>query len=529
MLAVGASCSVVVTFSGATTAGAKIRISYVDGAGHNPEATRDVIGTHASNAVVVVTECEDCGVDSRPADFGTVGTSSTRWFTVRNNGALTAAMLRDAGLLGGGFAFAGGNYPGTNGSCSNTLAPGMSCQVTVTFTPPGPGARGHAGRRLRRRHRHDRDRDARPHRMQTNLALLKVHDWSENDNGGGDFYDLGTIGVPVDHTFTITNDGAQPATLMTDGGGLGSGFSWKGGNYPGTGGTCLATLSSGGHCTVVVRFTPSGSGTRTSQLLIFYYDGANTQYAKRALSATATNRALLQITDWNIPEAERPRPAALRLRHDGQRGEHTFTVTNRGAVPATLIADGGTLGGGFGWTGSAFGGGTCGAMLGVGRQLHAQRDVHAGGRRGAHEHAFALLQRRRHDPGRGARAHRHGDDEGAAERLRLERAERARWPGRQRPAVRLRRLGCPRRSRVHRPQRRRRPRDDGRQRRLDGDGLRLEGRQLPGTGGDCGAMLAVGATCKLVVTFTPSGRATLFGQVGSRTTTAPPPAPRSAR
>ncbi len=38
MLAVGASCSVVVTFSGAATAGAKIAISYVDGAGHTVEA-----------------------------------------------------------------------------------------------------------------------------------------------------------------------------------------------------------------------------------------------------------------------------------------------------------------------------------------------------------------------------------------------------------------------------------------------------------------------------------------------------------
>ena len=124
-----------------------------------------MIGAHASNAVVVVADCDDCGVDSRPADFGTVGTSSTRWFTVRNNGALTAAMVRDAGLLGGGFAFAGGNYPGTNGSCSNTLAPGSQLPGDGDVHAAGPGQlRRHAGRRLRRRHRHDRDRDARPHR-----------------------------------------------------------------------------------------------------------------------------------------------------------------------------------------------------------------------------------------------------------------------------------------------------------------------------------------------------------------------------
>src|SRR4029079_12563783 len=66
----------------------------------------------------------------------------------------------------------------------------------------------------------------------TSLALLKVHDWSEADNGGGDVYDLGTAGVPVDHTFTLTNDGAQPATLMADGGGFGSGLHYQGRRHP---------------------------------------------------------------------------------------------------------------------------------------------------------------------------------------------------------------------------------------------------------------------------------------------------------
>ena len=39
-----------------------------------------------------------------------------------------------------------------------------------------------------------------------------------------------------------------------------------------------------------------------------------------------------------------------------------------------------------------------------------------------------------------------------------------------------------------------------------GTGFAWKDGNYPGTGGDCGAMLAVGATCKLVVTFTPSGK-----------------------
>src|SRR4029079_5619757 len=102
----------------------------------------------------------------------------------------------------------------------------------------------------------------------------------------------------------------------------------------------------------------------------FYYDGANTQYAKRALSATATDKALLQIADWsNSPSQHGNGQTPFDHGHAGQPQAHTFTVTNWGAVPATLIADGGTLGGNFGWTGNAsntFGGGTCGATLASG-------------------------------------------------------------------------------------------------------------------------------------------------------------------
>src|SRR4029079_12652939 len=102
-----------------------------------------------------------------------------------------------------------------------------------------------------------------PAGSQTNLALLQVHDWSESDNGGGDFYDLGVVGVAVEHTFTITNDGAQPATMMVDGGALDNGFSWKGTGYPGTDGTCTNTLAAGAHCTVVGPVTPSGHRSRS--------------------------------------------------------------------------------------------------------------------------------------------------------------------------------------------------------------------------------------------------------------------------
>ena len=112
----GASCTVVVTFSGAATGGGTVAISYADGAGNTVAGhPRRRSATPRRTRCWSSPTATSCGVDSRPADFGTVGTSATRWFTVRNNGAKTAAMVRDAGLLGGAFDFAGGSYPGANG------------------------------------------------------------------------------------------------------------------------------------------------------------------------------------------------------------------------------------------------------------------------------------------------------------------------------------------------------------------------------------------------------------------------------
>ena len=140
--------------------------------------------------------------------------------------------------------------------------------------------------------------------MQTNLALLKVHDWSENDNGGGDFYDLGTIGVPVDHVFTITNDGAQAATLMADGGGLGSGFGWKGGNYPGTDGDVPGARwrpARTARWSSASRRRAAGPAPASSSSSITTARTRSTRSGR--CPRPRRTSALLQITDWSNPES----------------------------------------------------------------------------------------------------------------------------------------------------------------------------------------------------------------------------------
>jgi hypothetical protein len=111
-------------------------------------------------------------------------------------------------------------------------------------------------------------------------------------------YNFGSIanGGTTDKAFTITNSGGVPATSLS-GGGLASPFSFKGGGFPGTGGTCTATLGASGTCTIVVTFAPSLAGLQSDTIEIAYDSGVSVQTATRDVEGTGVTPALLTVSD----------------------------------------------------------------------------------------------------------------------------------------------------------------------------------------------------------------------------------------
>ncbi len=85
---------------------------------------------------------------------------------------------------------------------------------------------------------------------------------------------FGTIanGNSVDYVFTLTNSGGVAATALS-GAAFSSEFDWKGGSYPGIGGTCGTTLAIAANCTIVVNFSPSVSGPFSDTVSVSYHDG----------------------------------------------------------------------------------------------------------------------------------------------------------------------------------------------------------------------------------------------------------------
>ncbi len=369
-LAVDKACSVVVTFSGALTGASNWGVTYNTGTGQPATVSRDVTGTTTTHALLEIIECKDCGAIDQPTDFGNVGTGqvSQRTFGIRNAGGGIATSLKDGGTLGSGFAFAGnGTFLGSGGTCGDMLPAGAACTVTVTFAPTAimpysstlsvnykdGGADLVASHGLRG--------------SGADVSLLAIRDFDFGQDVGPNAppFDFGTWGVPMDHTFFVANHGNSDAMALGDGGGLGNGFAFKGGAYPGQGGNCGNKLSPNAVCSIVVLFTPQGSGVRSSSINLAYTDAGKARTLGRTVTATATTGALLVIVDYDHGGGGGQGP--FNFGPSGIAIDHTFTVGNAGAMDATALQAGTTLGGDFSFPGGYPGGGTCGGALAFGK------------------------------------------------------------------------------------------------------------------------------------------------------------------
>ena len=145
-------------------------------------------------------------------------------------------------------------FPGTGGTCGVSLGGGASCTVVIEFAPTGLGP----------------FTDTVDFSYNNGIAVVNSTRNIQGTAGApanititdGPTYDFGTqaTGSINTHTFTLNNTGAVDATTIT-GTGLAAPFQFAGGTYPGTAGTCGATISAGASCTIVVAYQPSALGT----------------------------------------------------------------------------------------------------------------------------------------------------------------------------------------------------------------------------------------------------------------------------
>lgn len=104
----------------------------------------------------------------------------------------------------------------------------------------------------------------------------------------GPTFDYGTIGtnVATDKTFLITNNGDGISPLQTGGSFGNARFTFKGGSFPGTGGTCGGQLNPGSSCTVIVTANSATAGSYNDTFTLNYSSGMANFSATRAITAT---------------------------------------------------------------------------------------------------------------------------------------------------------------------------------------------------------------------------------------------------
>jgi hypothetical protein len=126
-LAAGASCTVDVTFKPSVASAESAKLTFTDMDTSSPQSVT-LTGTGTANAPVAMFTPTTLNLGSQ---LVTTTSSPAQTITLKNSGNLTMHIMSIA---------ASGDFAQTN-NCGATLTAGMSCTVSVTFTPTVTGAR----------------------------------------------------------------------------------------------------------------------------------------------------------------------------------------------------------------------------------------------------------------------------------------------------------------------------------------------------------------------------------------------------
>jgi hypothetical protein len=179
------------------------------------------------------------------------------------------------------FSFKGESYPGVGATCTPEISNTCTLKVIIasalltyqrTLTLSYDGGAGEI--------------------KIITLSISSLNRDTKNPNAMLSSFDVGRHFVSIlgnrssrTSTLLIFKTGEFPATQMTAQN-LSAPFSYKGGVYPGAGGSCgqeLATAS----CTIVIEYNPTATAVTTSQLVLNYFNGASSQSLAIPLSGRA--------------------------------------------------------------------------------------------------------------------------------------------------------------------------------------------------------------------------------------------------
>lgn len=246
-LAVGANCSVAVTFKPTATGTRNASLSVTDDASGSPQGV-SLTGTGVAAAPVV-------SLSPASLSFGNqlVGSSSaSQSVTLTNTGNATLSFSGSGITITGATS---GDFLQTN-TCGASVAASSSCTITVTFKPTATGARS-AGVSI------IDNAAGSPQSIPlsgTGTAPIVSFGGPVSLNFGNQL--VGSTSAA--QTVTLTNTGTATLTIS------GSGISITGansGDFAETN-TCGSSVAAGANCTISITFKPTATGTRNGSLSV---------------------------------------------------------------------------------------------------------------------------------------------------------------------------------------------------------------------------------------------------------------------
>jgi uncharacterized delta-60 repeat protein len=122
------------------------------------------------------------------------------------------------------------------------------------------------------------------------------------------------VNSSITHTFTLTNSGQVAATSVSTSG-LSAPFSFAGGSFPGTGGTCTTTLAPATSCTLEISFAPTAAVTYSGTLLMPYNNGVDLT----VLSLSFSGLGVTPTQSLNLARGFSDTVNAIRLAPSGNK------------------------------------------------------------------------------------------------------------------------------------------------------------------------------------------------------------------
>ena len=173
------------------------------------------------------------------------------------------------------------DFPGTGGTCGYQLEPFQSCTFVVAFAPNA------IGKTVSTFIKFSYTAGNQPQNLQLTLTGQGVAEEAPTEPNpiapgllvlDAESVNFGLIqkGKVSTRVMTLANTGASTLSgiLVKD---LQAPFAFPGGEYPGTAGSCGATLKPKESCQMLLEFQPSVAGVFTNSLTLQYFDGKSIQ------------------------------------------------------------------------------------------------------------------------------------------------------------------------------------------------------------------------------------------------------------